>query len=156
MTDSNLKAALQQEVKLMLEVVGKQAEELGLQIEQLRQKHDEVAKRFKVIKDFYQLQFGNLVTKSNKDSENLFEVKSLFKDLTIREACRTVLSHSGPLHVSSIQHILKQGGRYVEKTSLTSTMLRAKEFERVEGKQNTFKLKDEGVTNVVESKMGRE
>lgn len=147
--NSNLKEVFAKEVQEKLEAARKETEELVLQIEQMKQKQEEAVKRYNVIKDFYELEFGNLVTKSSKDSENLFEVKPLFKDLTIREGCIMILRNSGPLHVSEIQRILNEGGRYVEKRSLTSTMLRGKEFKKVEGKQNTFKLKYEGVTNVV-------
>lgn len=84
-----------------------------------------------------------------QNDKTLFHIEPPFKNITIREACRMILQEKGSLHIKDIQKILSEGGKEVGRTSITSILIRGKEFEKVEGKQNTFKLKDEGVINVV-------
>ncbi len=107
--------------------------------------NDDLAKerhRLEITREFYRLELERHGIAGSDDVERtLFDVPPRFAQATIRSACRQLLQEQGPMHVSAIHAAVEDGGRKVSKTSITSTLIRSDEFERVVGEPNTFRLK---------------
>lgn len=111
--------------------------ELEAKIGVLNDELGKAAYRLGTAKEFYRLEYG-----VNEESP-LFTMPKRFENGTIREACRQLLKQSSPMHVAQIASAINDGGRAASKTSVTSILVRGREFGRVEGKANTFYLMEE-------------
>lgn len=133
----DLKAELQTRLNSQRKRIG----ELASEADKLRKLIEFEIKRFEATKGFYELEFGPFVEAGIQVQAPLIEVPQRFADKSIREACREVLSAKGALHVKALHDELVKGGKAVKRATVTGILIRAKEFERVNGKKNTFKLK---------------
>ena len=137
MTTSNaasIKATIEARLRSLKQTVDELESKIAQSSEELgREKH-----RLEVTQEFYNLEFGQ-----NPDLPFLFEVPKRFEDMTVRQGCLELLRENGAMHVAEIAEALKRGGREVAKTSVTSVLIRGTEFQRVQGKPNTFRVNEE-------------
>jgi len=129
-------------IKQKIEYTEKEVASLEIKLSEYTHKLDVAHRALQGLRDFFQFEFQTDTTKEVSDKMDNKDTQR-FVDMTIREACRLVLKENGPLHARYIQRLLIQGGRPVMKTSVTSILIRGKEFERVPGKENTFKIKED-------------
>ena len=108
--------------------------------------NDELAKErraLEITEAFYNLELHRLGVSIFGGAPHLFEMPPRFANVTIRKACFQLLKERGAMHVADLQAALAEGGQNKAKTSITGTLIRGKEFERVPMKPNTFRLRDE-------------
>jgi len=129
-------------IEQKIEDTEKEVAILQKQVIEFSEKLNVAHKALRGLRDFYQFEFQKDTTKEVSDMMDIKDTQR-FVDMTIRKACGIILKEHGPLHVGEIHPILKEGGREVKKTSIVSILIRAKEFERVSGKENTWKLKED-------------
>ena len=133
---SDMKAEIEARVRSIEEVVSGLEAEIAEQNERLAKE----THRLEITQEFYRLEYGQ---NSHAPDAVLFEMPKRFEGMTVRQACIELLREHGPLHVAKIVAHMKRGGRDVKKTSVTSVLIRRKDFVRVLGKPNTFQMNEE-------------
>lgn len=131
-------------VKSKIQEVEEEVRTLEIKVKGFTETLGVAHKRLEVLRDFdrMELQKDKRQEPSQPDIHS-YHVDRRFINMTIREACQQILKEYGPLYVGEIYPILKAGGREVKRTSITSILIRGKEFARVLGKENTFKIKED-------------
>lgn len=129
-------------IKQKIEATEKEVASLQKKVGEFTLKLNAANMALRGLQHFYQYEFQKDTIKKASDETDI-KVTQRFANMFIRKACRLILKEHGPLYVGEIQRILREGGRAVAKTSVTSILIRGKEFERVSGKENTFKLKED-------------
>ena len=134
-TEVDIRSGIEGKLRLVEEAV----RELDAEIGRLQRELDKETHRLEVMKEFYRLEFGDLASAEPVSSESpLFTMPKKFENVTIREACRQILRGTGGMHAAEIASAINDGGRSVPTTSVTSVLVRGKEFGRVAHKANTF------------------
>lgn len=132
--NASIKATLEARLRSLEQTVDELEAKIADSTEELvREKH-----RLAIIQEYYNLEF-----RQNSHESLLLDVPKRFEGVTVRQACLELLREHGAMHVAEITERLKSGGREVAKTSVTSVLIRGNEFQRVPGKPNTFRVKEE-------------
>lgn len=133
--------AIKSEIETRLREMEQVVHDLENQIAGLNDQLTGERHRLDISREFYRLEFKVAANSALAGMElPMFDVPLRFAKTTVRAACQQLLKERGPLHVSVIQEAVEEGGRKVSKTSISSVLNRAEEFERVEGQPNTFRL----------------
>lgn len=104
-------------------------------------KLQQAEQRIQAYRRVYELEYGTGNHDNNKNASALFPNATRFVGKTLREASIEVLKEQGALHLSDVHRYLAEGGLENKKTTLVTVLIKGKDFERVEGKPNTFRLK---------------
>jgi hypothetical protein len=133
-------AELEVEITKILQSMNTEIEELEVTAAEYNTRLERTKDRRNATTEFLRLQFDSGIP--DKGKTDMFDLPKRFATGTIRESSQIIIKERGPLHAKEIKDVLERGGKNVPKSSVVSVLIRAAEFEKVDGEPKTFKLRD--------------